>query len=163
MRGRAVEARPRILSFDSEEKADVRTGARALARRARLSVAGGDAGLATTAVLVVTAVAVVAVLMLFVIPLISGTEQSSRAQTGADAAALAGAVSVRERARDELASVHLSDLALGETAGQWQFVTAVPPFSGFHDAQSYAAANGSTLSPAGYSYDPVNDRISVQL
>ncbi|QTE29959.1 hypothetical protein [Pengzhenrongella sicca] len=103
--------------------------------------------------LAVVAVAIVGLLFLAIVPLLSGSEQSGRTQTSADAAALAGAQDVREYVLDQLHSVF--------TVGGWNsFGTLIGPARGYGAAQSYASANDAELIT--YSYDPSRDRFSVR-
>jgi len=111
--------------------------------------------------MIAVTLALIALLLVGIVPLLSGTEQSARAQTAADASALAGATSVRDRARAELRDVRLVDLALAELTGSWRFSTAVTPMSGFGSAEDYARRNAADLYPARYSYDASGDRVRV--
>jgi len=118
-----------------------------------------DRGAAVTGVMITVSLALITLLLVAVVPLLSGTEQSARAQTAADASALAGATSVRDRAESELRGVRLLDLAIGELSGSWRFSTAVTAMSGFGAAEDYARRNAAVLYPARYSYDASRDRV----
>jgi len=109
--------------------------------------------------MITVSLALIALLLIAIVPLLSATEQSARAQTAADASALAGATSVRDRAEAELRGVRLLDLALGELSGSWRFSTAVTAMSGFGAAEDYARRNAAVLYPARYSYDASRDRV----
>lgn len=116
-----------------------------------------------TGVMVTVAVALIALLLLAVVPLLSGTEQKARAQTAADAAALAGATSARDRAEAEVRGVRLVDLALGELSGSWRLSSSVTPMSGFNAAADYAWRNAGVLHPARYTYDASADRVRTEV
>lgn len=81
----------------------------ALARR--LGTHRAERGAATMALVLLGAFGALAVVFVYVLPLLSGTEQTSRAQTAADAAALAGA----EELWTSMASVSFSRPDEGET------------------------------------------------
>ena len=123
----------------------------------------GDRGAAVTGVMATVAVALIALLLLAVVPLLSGTEQKARAQTAADAAALAGATSVRDRAAAEVRGVRLVDLALGELSGSWRLSTSVTPMSGFNAAADYAWRNAGVLDPTRYAYDAPGGRVRTEV
>ncbi len=125
---------------------------RRLAQSMRSRVRGrGDDGLATSAVLVVVSVGVVALLFVAVLPLLQGTEQAGRTQTSADAAALAGAQEVRRVALD-----HVGDVVLGLTT----YGALLGPARGHTQAADYAGRNGAEL--AGYAQDPWRDEVEVR-
>ncbi|WP_159066846.1 hypothetical protein [Cellulomonas timonensis] len=123
---------------------------RSLVARARAHGRGED-GLATSAVLVVVAVGVVALLFLAVLPLLQGTDQAGRTQTAADAAALAGAEEVRKVALD-----HVGDVVLGATT----YGSLLGPARGHTQASDYATRNGGEL--VGYAQDPWRDEVEVR-
>lgn len=124
---------------------------RALVRRP--SARHPDDGLAASALLVVGAVVVIGVLLIAVLPLLSGTEQSSRTQTSADAAALAGAAEVRRVVLDELGSVVRAE-------GGTSLSALLGPARGHGQAQLYAGRNGADV--AGYGYDAWADEVTVR-
>ena len=66
------------------------------------AVARGDDGVAATAIILTVVVGVLALLFVYVIPLLAGTDKAGQTQTAADSAALAGAVRARDRAVDEI-------------------------------------------------------------
>lgn len=94
-----------------------------------------ERGAATTALLVIGIFAAVAVLFIAVLPLSSGTEKSDRAQTAADAAALAGA----EKMRDEI----IENLA--QANPPFSLVDLIDPQTGRSDAQKLASNNKADL------------------
>ncbi|MFS0701353.1 hypothetical protein AB6N24_15390 [Cellulomonas sp. 179-A 4D5 NHS] len=111
-----------------------------------------DRGLVTSALVVVVCVGVVALLFLAVLPLLVGTDQKSRTQTAADAAALAGAEAVREHAL-----AHLGDVI--RPVGGVSFADLLGPSRGLGQAQVYAARNDATVGE--YRYDPFADEVRV--
>ncbi len=132
-------------------------------RSRRWTALRGDDGLVTSSVVVVVIVGVIALVLVGTLPLLSGTEQSGRTQTSADAAALAGAQSIRERALEELALVTAGVLTgSGGLSGSWTFGGAVGPASGYTAAAQYAQRNGAELPAEWYDYDPFGDTVSVR-
>lgn len=111
-----------------------------------------DRGLVTSAVVVVVSVGVVALLFLAVLPLLVGTDQKSRTQTAADAAALAGAESIRELVLDDLGDVI-------RPGGGVSFAELLRGSPGLGQAQFYAGRNDATVGD--YQYDPYADEIRV--
>ncbi|WP_258726149.1 hypothetical protein [Cellulomonas sp. NS3] len=108
----------------------------------------------TSALVVVVSVGVVALLFLAVLPLLVGTDQKGRTQTAADAAALAGAESVREHAL-----AHLDDVI--RPVGGVSFAAMLGQSRGLGQAQVYAARNGATIVVEQYRYDPFADEVRV--
>lgn len=116
--------------------------------------------------ILVTSVAVVAILLVALIPLLSGTEQKSRSQTAADAAALAGAKDSRDYYLDILESVDIDDIHVSGSnplRGTWTPEVLPQPARGYGEASEYAVRNGGSLVPGNYSFDSHSGEVDVRL
>lgn len=115
-------------------------------RRAR---ARDDEGLVSSAVLVCAIVLAAAILLAVTLPLVAASEQKSRSQIAADAAALAGAEGARELAlgRVDEAVWHGGSLLAGAGA------------AGQAEAADYADRNGGRVMS--YAYHGGSDRVEV--
>lgn len=104
------------------------------------------AGLVTCAVL-----ALAALLIWFVVPVSAATDQHSRAQTAADAAALGAATAI----------IRNSDLALAAMASEGQLHVFLQAMLGAEGAAEYASRNNAHV--VSYHYDWQNDRAEVEV
>lgn len=131
---------------------------------ARLRTAArGDDGVAATAIILTVVVAVLALLFVYVIPLLAATDKSGQGQTAADAAALAGAVRARDRAVDEIDQA-VWDLRIGVLTGTratWRFSGAAAGGSGYPGAEQYAQRNDASVES--YHHDAARDRVTVDV
>ena len=100
---------------------------------------GGDGGQVTTALLVLMVLAVLAVVLKALVPLVAATDQRSRAQTAADAAALAAVDLFADRTRKALEP----GKGLGYAGRSLNAFFTCP--AGRQEAQDYAGRNGATL------------------
>jgi hypothetical protein len=100
----------------------------------------GDDGLAVTAIVCMVFVGILAVFLLGIIPLGQATDESARAATAADAAALAAAGGIRDAVLEELENVQLAALIDPLGAG-FDF----PCAAGSGAAQDLAGRNGADL------------------
>ncbi|KQS99608.1 hypothetical protein ASG23_09590 [Cellulomonas sp. Leaf395] len=127
------------------------------------AVARGDDGLAATAIILTVVVGVLALLFVYVIPLLAATDKVGQTQTAADAAALAGAVGARDRAVDEIddAVWDLRIAALFGTRETWRFSGAAAGGSGRLGAEQYAARNDASVES--YHHDAARDRVAVDV
>lgn len=112
-----------------------------------------DEGMVASGVIAVVAIGLIALLFFAILPLLSGTEQSGRTQTSADAAALAGAGEIRTVVLDELGTVI-------RASGGVPFRGLIRAARGYGVAQSYAGSNGADLSE--YRYDPWSDEVTAR-
>jgi hypothetical protein len=112
--------------------------------RARADDGQVAAGLVTCAVL-----ALVALLVWFVVPVSAASDQHSRAQTAADAAALAAAEAI----------IRDADLTLSAMATEGQLHVFLQAVLGSEGATQYAALNNAHV--VSYRYDWRNDRAEV--
>jgi hypothetical protein len=140
----------------------VRSWQSRVAARAR-AVTRGDDGLAATAIILTVVVGVLALLFVYVIPLLAATDKAGQTQTAADAAALAGAVGARDRAVDEIddAVWDLRVAALFGTRVTWRFSGAAAGGSGYLGAQQYAERNDASLES--YQHDGARDRVTADV
>lgn len=124
---------------------------------------GDDRGAATTALVVCVVVAMTALLLVAVEPLLRATESKGRTQTGADAAALAGAVGARDTAVGELPGLAWAfrPAALTGTSATWRLSAATAGGAGVTPASQYASRNGSTLTE--YQHQASSDRVRVKV
>lgn len=121
----------------------------------------GDRGAATTALVVCVVVAMAALLIIAVEPLLRATEGKGRTQTGADAAALAGAVAARDTAVDELTGLSwvFRPAGLSGTSVVWRLSAATAGGAGVTSASQYASRNDASLTS--YQHDAGRDRVRV--
>ena len=119
--------------------------------------------MAATAIILAVVVGVLALLFVYVIPLLAGTDKAGQTQTAADAAALAGAVGARDRAVDEIddAVWDLRIAALLGTRETWRFQDAATGGSGFGAAQQYAVRNDATLES--YNHNANRDQVKADV
>ncbi len=120
-----------------------------------------DRGAATTALVVCVVVGMTALLLVAVEPLLRATEGKGRTQTGADAAALAGAVAARDTAVGELPGLAWAfwPAALTGTSATWRLSAATAGGAGVTQASQYAARNGAVLTE--YQHQASRDRVRV--
>ena len=122
----------------------------------------GDEGIAAIGIIMTVIVGILFLLFLIIIPLLSGTEKAGRTQTAADAAALAGALSARDRAVDEVEdAVQAFPAALSGTSKTWRFQDATAGGSGYGDAAAYAARNNASIDS--YHHEASLDRVEVDV
>jgi|GEM_PF-6368897 len=110
-----------------------------------------ERGAATTALLLIGIFAAVGILFIAILPLASGTEKSDRAQTAADAAALAGA----KKMRDEIIE------SLAHASPPVSLAQLVDPQSGRGKAQELAMSNDAEITS--YHAMPIAGSVSVNV
>ena len=127
------------------------------------STTRGDDGVAATAIILTVVVAVLALVFVYVLPLLTATDKSGKTQTAADAAALAGAVRARDRAVDEIdqAVWALRIDVLTGTRATWGFSDADSGNSRYSKAQEYAERNAASLES--YHHDAARDRVTADV
>ncbi|GAA1633649.1 hypothetical protein [Georgenia ruanii] len=118
--------------------------------RRRLGGRVADRGAATAGLILLGAFGALALVFLAVLPLLSGTEQSSRAQTAADAAALGGAEHLRDHLLRGVVSLRPGDSLLDLLPGTTGDATA---------AATMAGRNGASLRE----YDRSGRRVEVRV
>ncbi|KAE8762973.1 hypothetical protein [Georgenia thermotolerans] len=118
--------------------------------RRRLGGRVADRGAATAGLILLGAFGALALVFLAVLPLLSGTEQSARAQTAADAAALGGAEHLRDHLLRGVVSLRPGDSLLDLLPGTTGDATA---------AATMAGRNGATLRE----YDRSGRRVEVRV
>lgn len=112
----------------------------------------GEAGQVVTTFVVCAVLAAISVLLFLLIPIGGAADQRSRAQTAADAAALAAAGELGGRFQSLLARGLLTETDLTD----W-----LRCGSGRDAAQDYASRNGADV--AAYCYRPGDDRVVVEV
>jgi hypothetical protein len=117
--------------------------------RPRLARARADDGQVAVGLVTCAVLALVALLVWFVVPVSAACDQHSRAQTAADAAALAAAEAIIQDA----------DLNLSALASEAQLQVFLQPVLGSSGAVSYAGLNNAHV--VSYRYDWVRDRAEV--
>lgn len=119
--------------------------------------------MATTALVLCVLVGMIALLLVMVVPLLRATEQGGRGQGAADAAALAGADSLRDSAVAQTAGL-LVAFGPGRLAGEsvtWSLPGVTAGGAGITEASLYAARNDATIVT--YRNDAVRDRVRVEV
>lgn len=107
---------------------------------------GRESGAAALTIVVVMSILLLAFAMLIGVRMSKATDQASRLQAAADAAALAGAQSIVSDAPGQIVSALVSGQVIPGNLGQ-------------PEAEDFAGRNDATL--ISYSYSPIQDRIRV--
>ncbi len=128
----------------------------------------GEQGQMVISLLVVVCIALIGFSVLLVVPIGAATDERTRSQTAADAAALAGAEAIRTDWLDRHTRPRLLTYSenSGEFGGDDPHRTndpgrSIDGGSGGSDAQTFAHRNGARLTS--YLVDPINGRVSVQV
>lgn len=132
--------------------------------RRGLARASGDCGQVAAGLIASAVLALMAVLVWVIVPTSLATDQRSRAQNAADAAALAGAQGVVEDLEDKLTSPLPALVSLDEPSSldrAFYGVFTSTSLFGRSSADRLAASNGAQVTS--YSYDWSQDRVEVRV